>query len=469
MAATELSPTLKPTIAKPTLTTTDDFKGMSKARLRVNGAAVGSKDGVEKAIIKALERPMTTGQIAAALQRRSPTTLRRDYLEPMVKRGLLEQDGDYYKRPGVTEVAVARERYDDLVKRKSFAQHASLEGLVKHGRTLKHGKGDMQWVSKAWRMCVGRMVPTFKCRPEHWTKETTLQFLEAYSDYTGVDRYPQQVRQLLRYWHEYVLKQPITDEQKTSWGLDGKKDNAGVYNNIKLSAQQIKALADYYLAKGDLEAAAFVEFSIETFGRSEAIFKAAIGTMQLVQRKREYVTVAGSSKKNFDPTAVEQFRIIAALHPQLASVHVQEDEIYDGTLREFKTKHAPWPKKIIDKHAVAIFKEYEATRRGKATYFGQDGENFGDFNSRMSALMRSAYRDLAILTKPEAEPHTTEWYFQHRPTYVFRHIGAHVWLARLGGSYEALSEMGWEDPGIPKKFYAGYNAHLLDERIARIE
>lgn len=464
-----LQTNLKATLT-PSLSNTGDLKGLSKRRmLTSSGKKAAGKEDIEKDILKLLERPQTSGMLAAALHRSSPDTLRRMYLVPMLKKGTIEKQGDYYKRAGVAEVQVAREHFDDLVKKSAFAQLPIMASLVQHCKTLNHGEGNTAWVDRIRKVCLGKKVPTFKCRPEHWTVETTPQFIQQWRDFENKDRLPGQLRQTIRYLHEYVLKKPITDEQKKLWGLDGKKDNSGIYNNVKLSAAQMRALIDYFLAKGDLETAAFVAYSIETFGRSEAVFLARTGTMSLVHRKREYVLVAGSDKKNFDPIAVEQFRIIAALHPTLAQIKVQEDDIYDGTLKEFKTTHAPWPKKIIDKHAVKTFAEHEATRKGKATYFGRDGEKFREFNVRMSITLRAAYRELGMLVSPEPQYGTPEFYFNMRPTYVFRHIGAHLWLGRLGGSYEALSEMGWEDPGIPKKYYAGYNAHLLDERIARIE
>lgn len=465
MAATQagFESTLKPTIAKPTSSSTHDLKGVGKKRLRIGGRKK-TKEEYKADIIKLLAKPMTSGQIAEALGRDSVDSLRRDYLMPLVEAGQLEKQGDYYKRAGVTEKAVDRERYDDIMKKSGFAQLDTLSSLVKHCRNLDGGS---KWVHKYWKICTGRQVPGFKCRPEHWTAETTLQFIAAYQQHKGEERLPGEIRQMLRYIHEYVLHKPVTDEEKNTWGIDGTKDNAGIYNHIKLSPQQIKQLIDFFIAKGDLECAGYGSFGIETFGRSEAIFKSAIGTMVLTPRTLHYATVAGDPEPNFDPVAVRQMRIVAAMNPSIAQIHTVNDEIFEGTLKEFKTNHAPWPKYIVDSHCVATFKEYLTTRKGKATYFGKDGENFNQFNTRMSAAFKAAYKEMGLILSDKPQKHTAEWYYWRRPTYVLRHIGAHVWLGRLGGSYEALSEMGWEDPGVPKKFYAGYHADTLRSKIAR--
>lgn len=462
--ATTLSKTLPASTAPPSRQgSSGDIKGIARSRMRVDGKRVDGKADIEKHIVKLLERPQTPSMLAAAMNRNAKT-LYRDYLKPMLAANKIAKQGDYYTRSGVAAVVVEKERFDDIMAKSGFAQLPALEDLVTHCRGLSNGS---RWVTQAWKMCTGRIVPTFKCRPEHWTPETTEQFIAAWKQHSGTDRLAWGVRQLLRHFHEYVLKKPVTDAQKSLLGLDGTKDNAGVYNHVKLSKQQIEALVDYFMQKGDIEAAALAAFSIETFGRSEAIFKAATGTMVLTPRTLYCAQVSGDPEPNFDPVAVRQMRIISAMNPNIVSIKELHDEVFEGTLKEFKTEHAPWPKYIVDQQCVSVFKEYQATRKGRATYFGKDGEKFHAFNVRTNALMRAAYRELGVLHSSHPEQFTAEWYFNAKPCYTFRHVGAHIWLERLGGSYEALSEMGWEDVAIPKKYYAGYNANLLKQRIAR--
>src|SRR5579885_51622 len=464
--ASSLETTLQPSALKPTIAAATEIKGLSKQRMRVDGKKV-SEDEFKKKIIALLARPMTTAEIAEALKRSSTKSLRRDWLAPMLQEGLIEQHGDHYTRKGVAEVQVARENFDDLVRKSAFNQLPIMADFVKHCATLDNGKGDLSWATKFWKVCIGKTVPSFKCRPEHWTPETTLRFTEAYRQHKKIDRLGGDWRQLIRYVHEYVLHKPVTDLEKNAWGVDGTKDNAGIYSHIKLTEQQINQLLDYFVNKGDLELAAYCSAAIEMFGRPEAMFRARQGTMQLVQRTRYCAIVAGDPQPNFDPIAVRQMRIIAAINPQLVQIKEVKDEIFAGTLKEFKTAHAPWPKYIVEKRRVALFKEYLQTRKGKETYFGADGEPYWKFNCRLAAAMRPAFYELGLIHHLTNVPEkgTTEWYYFRKPTYVFRHIGAHLWLARLG-SYEALAEMGWEDVGIPKKFYAGSNVLTLEQKIA---
>lgn len=420
--------------------------------MRVNGKQVASKDDVEKAIIKLLEHPMTRAQLATALKR-NPSTLWRDYLNPMVAKGVIEKQGDYYKRKGAVERVVEKEHFDDIIKKSGFAQLPLLADYVSHMRSLRAG---IPFIAKAYKMCTGKIVPTFKCRPEHWTRETTTQFLQAYREHRKTDRIDGNLRQMIRYWHDYVLHDPITDAEKSLWGVDGKKDNAGAHAYVKLTDSQIHALADYYLNKGDLETAAWVCFEIETFARPKMAFKAPMGAFKPVERTIKLAHVDGFDEPIYDASFIQMLQVLNMVLPAgRVRVETVHDEIFEGQIYEAKTDHT-WPKFIVDPKAVKVVREWLQTRKDKATIFGS-GETFEQFMDRLSPILKQGYDEV----------NATDRYFTQRPLYALRHIGAHLWLRRTAYNYAAVAEMGWEDITTLKKYYGGFDRAQLDKQLMR--
>lgn len=448
--ATTLARTLPTSAARPTESGNTDLKGLSKMRLRTSDGKRGTKEDIEKDIIKHLEKPQTPSMLAAAMHR-NPKALYRGYLKPMLAAKKIEQSGDYYKRPGAAEVVVQRERFDDIVEKSAFKSLPILEKFVAHMRTIEAGGSFLTTFQK---ICLGKKVAGFKCRPEHWTVETTPKFMQLYLEATQRDRAPFSMRQLMRYIHADVLGKDMTDQQKRDWGCDGDKDDAGQYSHVRLTEGQIIKLAQHYLDKGDLQFAGYVSVGIETFGRPKALHDAETSKFHLTERTITKATIQGWSEPIYDSKFMPVLQALSLTDKRIRIESFKAPAI-EGELYENKTEDI-WPKRILGAHAVKVATDLLHERRSKPTLFNWQGMSHSKWETFCSETLRKGYREIGV----------TGDYFYKKPMYALRHVGAQMWLNRTGYDYAGVAEMGWTDIATLHKYYGGYSMEFFNQKVA---
>ncbi len=429
---------------------TGKIKGLEKARLRAAGVTFNKPEELRAHIYKLiLNSPKTPGQIKEAIGGSDERV--RLYCKALAEEGKIEKEGAYWKVKGAAQPLVQKERFDDIVKKSAFAQLPIMQGFVTHMRELKRG----QWhLARVHGICTGRYVKTFKCRPEHWTPETTPLFVQAWKDYKGKDRLDMATRQALRYLHEYVLLKPVTDQQKAAWGIDGKKDVIGKHSHVRMTEMQIRRLADYYLNKGDLQTAAYVSGGIECFGRPEAMYRAETNKFTQTEITITKALIEGWPEPIYDNKFIPLLQALSVKDKTIKIERVRTD-VYEGQLYEGKTEDL-WPKRILGKQAVKIFAEWQHERRNNPRLFG-DSESYVKWTHRMTPLLKEGYTEVGL----------TQEYFYKKPLYALRHTGAQMWLARTGYDYAGVAEMGWRDIATLHRWYGGYSFEFFMQKVQR--
>ena len=413
-----------------------------------------SVDRVRQQILALLKKePLTNGQLAKLLNR-DRSTLWRDYINPMFKEDLIQKNGDHYALKGAAHVVIERAKFDDIVQRNAFLQLPVNDDFVAAMRKVVHGSSHLTY----WhRICTGVVVPGFRCRPEHWTPETTTQFTRAFIEHKKKDRIGGYTRQALRYVHEYVIHKPLTDGEKTTLGLDGKKDNMGAYSHVRMTEQQISELAKFYLDQGDLHMAGYVAAAIETFGRPAALFDAETARFQLTERTITKATIEGWQEPIYDSKFMPILQALSLTDKRIKIESFKASAI-EGQLYENKTDDI-WPKRILGAQAVKIMTEVLQERRGKKTLFNWNNLKMRGRNAWevwMPEQLRKGYRELGL----------THQYFEKKPMYALRHVGAQMWLNRTGYDYAGVAEMGWTDIATLHRFYGGYSMEFFNQKVA---
>ncbi len=428
---------------RPALEIRDDLRGIKRQRRYPLEAKQSIFELIDRRPLRPKDLQRLTGYSSVHVWR---------YCKVLEKAGKIEKQGLYWKKRGAPEDLIARQRIEDLVDDSYFLQLPILEDFIRHCRGFSGGLG---FLSKFRSICTGKVVPGFKCHPNNWTAETTKQFILAYQDLKNETRLSYNLRQLLRYVHEYVLHKSISEADKERLGLDGACDRTGLYNHVHLTEPQIASLGKFYLDKGDLEAAAYVRGGIEVFGRPKAWYLAEIAKFEPVEKQVALAHVDGFDQPITDPKMHMLLRLLSATSPNLkvSFEYFKQTQIH-GRLFEGKTA-VTWPKRIRDPEAVKIVLEYMKQHNMKPYFFRTEGESWSKFRDRMTKTLREGYRDIEI--KDE--------YFYRKPLYTLRHCGAHLWLRRTGYNYGLVAAMGWENVQILKKWYGGFDESELDRQV----
>ncbi|AIF85415.1 hypothetical protein NTE_03387 [Candidatus Nitrososphaera evergladensis SR1] len=496
--------TIKPSMPAPSLSSGDtSLKGIRKSRMRDDsGKRVADKGEIERRIVQLLEKPKTTGELAALMNRSSPKSFYRDYIKPMFERGLIEKDGDYWKRKGAAEETVRRERFEDLTD-EAFGKLPCMQRLVKKMSEIERGD---DFYGRIRRICTGQYIKGFKCHPEAWvaadnkdasTNAVTQTFVDAYKAEKGTTRLDSMTRQAVRYFYSYVIGREMTDAEKTEYGLDGKKDRIGMHNDVKLTDEQIDAGLDFFINKEENEEmAAYWAFAIETFGRPNRVFNADPDKFTFAKRKITKAIIEGFDEPIYEPKLVQFFRGLALVLPGKVRIETVESEIMTGELYESKTDRT-WKKFALHPKSVAIIKAWVEQRRRahRNTMFGDDGESYDEFALRINHELRKVYLHLGLIKpvcgcgkafannddylehgrhKNRGKTGCPQWkkkaktsYWEDRPSYTLRHCGAHLWLRRTGYNYGAVAAMGWEDLSTLRTWYGAFDMTQLEANLMR--
>lgn len=424
----------------------DDLTGLKKNRLKVGSESFDTPDQVKAKILAIIAKaPATPGYLQKNSNYSQPQIWR--YCNTLAKEGKIAKQGEYWTVTGTTHQEVARERIEDLVDKSKFMQLPELSDYILHAKNMNEGS---RFLSKLRGICTGKVVPGFKVHPANWTAETTLAFIKAWRQFTGKERMTFELRQLIRYVHQYILHQPITDTQKEQWGLDGKIDVKGVYAHIKMSDDQIEAFGQFFMDMGELETAAYVRGGIEIFARPQRWFSAELAKFEVIEKSQTLAHVEGFDAPVKDP----QMQVLLRLQSGLkVTFETKTNRILTGQVYESKTDKT-WTKFIKAPGAVKIVQEYMKTRKGKVHFFA-GAESWPHFMERMSVNIRAGFKEMGI----------TEKYCMTKPLYTMRHFGAHLWLKRTGYNYGAVAEMGWEDLQTLRKWYGAFDHAQLDRYL----
>lgn len=469
-----LQSTLKATITKPSLSNLNiGLKGLSKQRLRINGVKAASKEDLEREIVKLLQTPMTRAQLAISLNRNA-STLWRDYLAPMLEKGLIEKEGDYYKRKGVSRQVIEQKKLEDLAENEFY----QIPYMARFLEAVKRQPNRQTQLATFTSICYGRVVPSWKVNPEGWNEpETTNTFIDAYKAHFGVSELPRHIRMGLRGFLMYGLGLQLEKTAAADRGLSGKKDNAGAHGHVKLLDNEIESALE--LTKDDEELNTLFACWIEGFPRPERGLLIELSSFNFGQRNLEFAWVDGEKTPIVDPHAVRILktqhiasqRQIQTFATLLRSAGVQVDSNVEVDsfvrfetvakkytsfrVRESKTDKL-WPKFIFNEHCSAIVESWVKHRlkEGHRYMFydgkqdveeSQEGVILKDYDRKtgLYGKLRRLYKDLG-----KGDP-----YFHERPAYALRHCGAHVWLRRSNYNYAIVAAMGWESVDVLMKFY----------------
>lgn len=423
------------------------LSGIKKKRLRVRGKRVESTEQVKQWIYEIIAAsPKTPKQLQQETGFSAMHVWR--YANQLLKEGKIEKDGHIYKKKGLGNYQVRLEKVNQLTK-EGFANISIIRPFIEN---MKRPDLISGYAAQAYAMfrgiCLGKIVPTFKCHPEDWhARDTTIAFRDEYFRYKNVSRLPLHVRRSLRIFYQLCLKYPLTEMEALQLGIDGSKDEAGKYADCKFSGGEFEDLMKHYLEKNDLELAAYVAFATETFGRPERVFQAGKHDFHLVRERVTRTKASWDADWSYDERLIADRRMQLELFPTLKEKLVIESfelEIFEGKLHESKT-NVTWPKEIRNPLAVSTAKRWFADRSDKI--FGSKGESFGKFADRINIALKEGYRAIGL-----AHP-----YFYKRPSYALRHCGAHLWLVRTGYNYDAVASMGWEDINTLRLYYGKYD------------
>lgn len=204
--------------------------------------------------------------------------------------------------------------------------------------------------------------------------------------------------------------------------------------------------------------AAYVYFAIETFGRPNRVFEAEIADFQFVPRTTERAYIAGFNEPIKDKATLQMLKAIGLALPEgKIKIETETHDVIAGKLYESKTNRT-WKKFVYNKKAVAVLKQWLATRKGKKKWFGNDNEEFPQFAKRINAMLKEGYEAIGATNK----------YFYERPSYALRHCGAHLWLRRTGYNYGAVAKMGWEDISTLRTWYGDFDTTQLEDELQKV-
>lgn len=424
-----------------------DLKGIKKKRLRVRGKKVDSTEDVKNWIYDIIAAsPKTPKQIQKETNFSAMHVWR--YCQQLLKEGRIEKDGHIYKKKGLGDYQIRLERVNQLTKQ-GFSQISIIQPMIENmKRPDLKSEGARTYYSEFRSICLGKVLPTFKCHPEDWhAHQTTIAFRDEYFKYKNTNRLPRHVRITLRTFYQLCLKYPLSEMEALQLGIDGSKDEAGKYADCKFHDNEFEDLMNYFLNKNELEMAAYVAFATETFGRPNRVFLAKTADFRLAREKISRAKATWDSDWSYDERLITDRRMQMELYPALKekiAIETMDLEIFEGKLYESKT-NVTWPKEIRNPLAVSTVKKWLAGRKDRM--FGNDKETFRQFLYHAAAALRKAYKDIGL----------THSYFYKRPAYALRHCGAHLWLARTGYNYDAVASMGWEDINTLRLFYGKYD------------
>lgn len=433
-----------------------DLEGIAKKRLRVRGKKVESTEQVKQWIYEIIVvSPRTPKQLQQETSFSAMHVWR--YAKQLLKEGKIEKDGHIYKKKGLGEYQVRLEKVNQLTK-KGFGQIPIVQPFVQYmKRPDLRPRGARSQYSLFRSICLGKVVPTFRCHPEDWhAHDTTITFRDEYFKHKNASRLPRHIRMCLRLFYHLCLKYPLTEMEALQLGIDGSKDEAGKYADCKFSGSEFEDLIRYYLEKNDMELAAYVTFATETFGRPERVFQARMHDFHLVKEKVTRTKASWDLDWVYDERLVADRRMQLELYPALkekVSIETFEFEVFEGKLHESKTNVA-WPKEIRNPLAVETIKKWFSTHKDRI--FGNE-ETFKMFAARINLALKEGYRAIG-LTHP---------YFYKRPSYALRHCGAHLWLVRTGYNYDAVASMGWEDINTLRLYYGKYD-HMKRKQAYKV-
>jgi hypothetical protein len=433
-------------------------RGLAKKRLRVRGRKVKSTEDVKNWLYELIAAsPKTPKQLQQETGFSAMHVWR--YTKQLVQEDRIEKDGHIYKKKGLADFQVRLHRVSELSK-ESFSQIAIIQPLIENIKRPDLTSGDAQSNYTQLRsICLGRVVPSFKCHPEDWhPHETTIAFRDEYFRYKNASRLPAHIRRTLRAFYQLCLKYPLTKMETLQLGIDGGIDDAGKYADCKFSGSQFEELINYFLNKDDLELAAYISFATETFGRPERVFEAKASDFVLTKERITRTKATWDEDWIFDSRLVNDRRMQLELYPMLkerVTIETIELEVFGGKLYESKT-NITWPKEIRNPLAVSTVKKWISNSKtggstgnnnGNKRIFGHEGESFSRFNKHINAALREGYSTIGLIHP----------YFYIRPSYALRHCGAHLWLVRTGYNYDAVASMGWEEINTLRMFYGKYD------------
>jgi hypothetical protein len=423
------------------------LRGIRKKRLRVRGKKVNSTADVKQWIYEIIAAsPRTPKQLQQETGFSAMHVWR--YAKQLLKEEKIEKDGHIYKKKGLANYQVRLEKVNQLTKH-GFGKIPVIQSFIQYMKRPDLNAGAARDRYTIFRsICLGKIVPSFKCHPEDWhAHETTISFRDEYFKHKNVSRLPRHIRLSLRLFYQLCLKYPLTEMEALQIGIDGGKDEVGKYADCKFVGSQFEDLIRYYLGKNDLELAAYVSFGTETFGRPERVFQAKMHNFTLVREKTARTKASWDMDWIYDERLVADRRMQLELYPALkekVTIESFELEVFEGKLHESKT-NVTWPKEVRNPLAVSTIKTWFSTRTDRI--FGNEDETFNVFAARVNLSLKEGYRAIR-LTHP---------YFYMRPSYALRHCGAHLWLLRTGYNYDAVASMGWEDINTLRLYYGKYD------------
>jgi hypothetical protein len=203
-----------------------DLKGISKKRLRVRGKRVESTEQVKQWIYEII--------VASP---RTPTQLQQEtgfsamhvwrYAKQLLKEDKIEKDGHIYKKKGLADYQVRLEKVNQLTKQ-GFGQIPIVQSFIQYmKRPDLNVKAARNQYSLFRSICLGTVVPAFRCHPEDWqAHETTISFRDEYFKHKNVSRLSRHIRLTLRLFYQLCLKYPLTEMEALQIGIDGAKDAA---------------------------------------------------------------------------------------------------------------------------------------------------------------------------------------------------------------------------------------------------
>lgn len=420
-----------------------------KKRLRARGRKVPSTEQVKQWIYELIaESPKTTKHLQLETGFSGMHVWR--YTRELLKEGLIEKDGHFFKKKGLGELQLRLKKVDELSE-ESFSKIRIVQPLIESMKRpdLRSTFAQTNY-AQLRSICIGITVPSFKCHPKNWHHpETTIAFRNEYFKFKNTNRLPRHIRVAIRAFYQLCLNHPLTEMEASQLGIDGGNDEVGKHADCKFYGNEFEDLINHFLKRNNLEMAAYVAFATETFGRPERVWQAKIQDFRLVKEKKTRTKATWDSDWSYDEKLIADRRMQLELIPALKEKMVIEDvelEVFEGKLHESKT-NVTWSKEIRNPHAVSAIKTWFSSRIGFDRIFANDNESFNLFSRRINRTLKEAYRAIGL-----SHP-----YFYIRPSYALRHCGAHLWLTRTGYNYDAVASMGWEDINTLRLFYGKYD------------
>lgn len=439
----------------------EDLKGFEKNRLRAGSITFESKEDKKNYILKLIESQPRTPADLRSKTGDSAENIRR-YCKALEAERKIERQGAYWIKKNA-DPALIRSTELEQLDEKAFYQSPRVQPLLENAkREDLISSGAKSELKLFERICLGKYLKSFKVHPDNWTHpETTKDFIAKWKQEKGKKRLVSNVRRVLRLWLGLGMKLKLSEAELLALGIDGKKDNAGKYANVKLTDEQIIDLIEYYEDRGDLEMAAYVAFAIETFGRPNRIFEAKKSDFEFIEREIERAVWSyNPDKPIYNLERIEELRQQMQFIPEMKK-HLKIEKVkvihIFGTLHETKTGDT-WPKRIEGNKAVSVLTKWWQARKGTDRVFGNIGETWTKWNKRINISLEEAFAALKF-----EHP-----YFYMRPSYALRHVGAHVWLRRTGYDYPAVAAMGWKDLSTLKEFYGKYDLSQLDQKTTGV-